>query len=294
VLVKMKTRSVYILCLIVLLVFYLTRVRIVEGYLYFDDPEGGYALFLFILSIIVMIVAWVNTPWAKYEPVERPRNKLIIDFVLITALSILLLSGWTMEYLYNRYPITGLLYWIGEIALPLLYIGLVIGNFRHFGYRGLTLSNILLGLIFALAIALILKSLHCFTGPQDFQPLPLLFVWRTSGIALSAIPLWLLTFILGSGCQEFLWKCQQTLVQDIFGHRLIGVFVFVAIITILLWGFYEPLDPTTTMNGFIKRLLSNILIGALLHALVFYKTNSIVPTFVMHVMGNLFLWLPTF
>ena len=83
---KIKTISVYILCLIVLLVFYLTGVRIVEGYLYFDDPEGGYALFLVILSIIVMIVAWVNTPWAEYEPVERPRNKLIIDFVLITAL----------------------------------------------------------------------------------------------------------------------------------------------------------------------------------------------------------------
>jgi len=291
----MKTLSVYILCLIVLLVFYLTRVRIVEGYLYFDDPEGGYALFLFILSIILMVVAWVNTPWAEYGPVERPRNKLIIDFVLITALSILLLSGWTIEYLYNRYPTASfLLMGVGCICLPILYIGLVIDDFRHFGYRGLTASNILLGLIFALATALILKSLHCFTGPQDFQPCPLPFIGWTSGITLSAMPFWLLYFIRGSGFQEFLWRCQQTLVQDVFGHRLIGVFVFVAIFTILLWGFYEPLDPTITMNRFLVRLFSNILIGALPSALVFYKTNSIVPAFVIHVMGNIFVWLPTF
>jgi hypothetical protein len=43
---RMKTLHVYLLCLVVLFIFYMVQVRIVDGYLCFDDPTGIYAAFL--------------------------------------------------------------------------------------------------------------------------------------------------------------------------------------------------------------------------------------------------------
>ena len=88
---RMKILHVYLTCFFILLIFYLARVRIVDGYLCFDNPTGIYAVFLIVLSVFVMIIAWIKTPWVKYVPIERPRNKLIIDLIVITGLSLLLI-----------------------------------------------------------------------------------------------------------------------------------------------------------------------------------------------------------
>ena len=101
---RMKTLHVYLLCLIVLFIFYLAQVRMVEGYLYFEDPTRIYAVFLIVLSIFILFISLAKTPQVKIPPLNRPKDKLVIDLILIIGLSFIC-SGWVVSFAGRIHPI---------------------------------------------------------------------------------------------------------------------------------------------------------------------------------------------
>jgi membrane protease YdiL (CAAX protease family) len=101
---RMKTLHVYLLCLVVLFIFYIAQVRIVDGYLCFDDPGGIYAVFLIALSIFILFISLAKTPQVKIPPLNRPKDKLVIDLILIIGLSFIC-SGWVVSFAGRIHPI---------------------------------------------------------------------------------------------------------------------------------------------------------------------------------------------
>jgi len=286
---RMKTLHVYLLCLVVLFIFYMVQVRIVDGYLCFDDPTGIYAAFLIVLSIFILFISLAKTPQVKIPPLNRPKDKLAIDLILIIGLSFIC-SGWVVSFAGRIHPILMYSCMGGYAIIPIFYIRFTSDNFPHFGYVGSkTFEYILLGMALGLAATCFSKALYGLTGlSQSLQSIP--FFGQLSGISFKTLPL-LLIGLAGGGTQNLLCQCQQSLVQDISGHTTKGLILFVVISAILLWAVYEPLTFPLTRQTLLR---GGNLIGIVLMALLYYKTNSLVPVIITHIFGNFFLWLPSF
>jgi hypothetical protein len=173
------------------------QVRIVDGCLYFDDPQGICAVFLNVLSIFILFISLAKTSQVKIPPLNRPKDKLAIDLILIIGLSFIC-SGWVVSFAGRIHPILIYPCMGGYAIIPILYIGFTSDDFVHFGYVGSkTFEYILLGMVFGLAATCFSKALYGLIGfSQSLQSIP--FFGQLSGISFKTLPL-LLIGLAGGG-----------------------------------------------------------------------------------------------
>lgn len=260
----------------------------VDGYLYFNVYRPWTYIILFI-ALFVLIIEFFATPQAQFIPSDKPKNKLAIDLILITAFSIILYPPITYFVAGHTNMAVGILMLLsGYVVIPLFYIFYYSGESLHFGYK-LSIEPLLVAVVFALSTVLFLRSIYSLLGIQtSLQEIPL--IGGREGITIKTFLLMPLLFIPTSGIQEILFRCQQTLIQDIFDNRIVSVIIFVAFLTFLFWSVYEPLG-SPILEALPGR--AHNLIGLVLMALIFYRTNSLPAVIVYHIMANTFGWLPT-
>lgn len=259
----------------------------VEGHLYFKDLSGYYAVFLLSLALVCIAILIWKTPTEEVPPLNRAQRKLGMDLALVTLFSFIT-SGYVLSIVKN--PLLVSICMGGYAAIPTFYIMFTSRDFSHFGYGGVNLQNLLLGVAFALATTIITKSYGGLRGStQPLQSVP--FFGELPGISFKTLPL-VIIGLAGAGTQNLLFQCQQSLIQDIFGRNIKGLIIFIIFSTILLWFVYEPLNFPIQTEELLNRWCGN-LIGIVLMALLYYKTNSLFPPILYHIIGNVLVWFPS-